>query len=353
MIRASLTPAGADPELRRLRRAGRRRHSLRNGALLLALLGAIGFGLCWGQTVYPPATVLRVLAGSDDPGLGAAAFTLLDLRLPRLLLGALAGAAFGLGGTTFQLLLRNPLASPDIIGISAGAGAAAVVAIVGFQLRGPEVSIIAVLAGLATAALIYALSWRGGVAGARLILVGIGLSSMAQSVTAYTLSRAPAWSLQEAMRWMAGSLNGAGIEQALPLLAALLACGGLLAARARDLGTLRMGDDMAAALGIRVGRARALTILAAVGLVATATAATGPIAFVAFLAGPIAARLVGRDGPLLLPAALTGALLVLLADIAGQSLLPGRLPVGIVTGVLGAPWLIAQLLRRSASGETL
>ena len=327
--------------------AASRRHRLRRRRQLIGLLLAIlaaGFALTLmlGQSLTPPGDVIRVLLGQPVEG---ASFTVGQLRLPRAVLALLAGAGFGMAGAAFQIMLRNPLASPDIIGISSGASAAAVFAIVVLSLDGPLVSVFAVLAGLGVALAIYGLAFRNGVAGARLILVGIAVSSMLDSVISYILSRAPAWDLQEAMRWLTGSLNGARLDQALPLLLSLGVLGLLLLARARDLETLRLGDDMAAALGVRVGRLRIVVIVAAVGMIAVATAVTGPIAFVAFLSGPIAARLLGRDGSLLLPAALVGAVLVLLGDYVGQFLLPGRYPVGVVTGALGAPYLIFLLIR--------
>src|SRR5690606_25709253 len=202
-----------------------------------------------GQSFTPPADVVRVLLGENVKG---ASFAVGELRLPRAVLSILAGLSFGLGGAAFQIMLRNPLASPDIIGISWGASAAAVFAIVVLSLSGPAVSIFAVVAGLGVALMIYALSFRNGVAGTRLSLVGIGVSAMLESFIAYTLSRAPAWSLQEAMRWLTGSVNGARLDQTLPLFLALVAFGGLLLSRARDLEALRLGDETAAALGVGV-----------------------------------------------------------------------------------------------------
>lgn len=332
----------------------RNRHARRRMtviAVLITLLIAIfSLTLVLGQSLTPPADVLRVLLGEDVAG---ASFTVGQLRLPRALLSVLAGLSFGLGGVAFQIMLRNPLASPDIIGISSGASAAAVFAIVVLSLKGPIVSVFAVVAGLGVALSVYALSSRNGVAGTRLILVGIGVSAMLESVIAYILSTAPAWNLQEAMRWLTGSVNGAQLSQVLPLLLGLAIFGGLLLSRQRDLEALRLGDDTAAALGVRVGVTRIVVIVAAVGMIAFATAVTGPIAFVAFLAGPIAARVVGPNGSLLIPAALIGALLVLAGDYAGQFLLPSRYPVGVVTGALGAPYLIFLIIRVNRTGGSL
>ena len=332
------------------RRRRARRYAVMLALLLVLVLAILAVTLSVGQTVTPLRDVVRVLIGEADQG---AAFTVGQLRLPRAALSVLAGLCFGLGGVAFQVMLRNPLASPDIIGITSGAGAAAVFAIVVLSMSGPMVSVVAIVAGLGVALLVYGLSFRNGVAGTRLILVGIGVSAMLQSVIAYILQSAPAWSIQEAMRWLTGSVNGAQLGQALPLLLALLFFGGLLISRTRDLEALRLGDDMAAALGTRISQTRMVVMIAAVGLIASATAATGPIAFVAFLSGPIAGRIIRNNGSLLIPSALTGALLVLAADYAGQHLLPGRYPVGVVTGALGAPYLLYLIVRVNRIGGSL
>ncbi|MBQ0710236.1 MULTISPECIES: iron ABC transporter permease [unclassified Ochrobactrum] len=334
----------------RNRRSRARKRNLVVGALLVILVGLFLITLMLGQSFTPPKDIVRVLLGDDVPG---ASFTVGKLRLPRAVLSVLAGLSFGLGGVAFQLMLRNSLASPDIIGISSGASAAAVFAIVVLSMSGPVVSVFAVVAGLAVALAVYGLSFRNGGAGTRLILVGIGVSAMLESFIAYILSNAPAWSLQEAMRWLTGSVNGARLDEMLPLLIALIVFGGLLLSRSRDLEALRLGDDSAAALGTHVGRTRIVIIIAAVGMIAFATAVSGPIAFVAFLSGPIAARIIGNNGSLLIPSALIGAILVLAGDYCGQFLLPGRYPVGVVSGVLGAPYLIYLIIRANRSGASL
>ncbi|MGR3548549.1 MAG: FecCD family ABC transporter permease [Roseovarius sp.] len=320
------------------------------GALAALVLGLMLLTLSCGRGCLPSGDVWAALTGA--PGANAS-FVVTDLRLPRAVMGLLAGASFGLGGVAFQIMLRNPLASPDIIGISASAGAAAVFAIVILALDGWLVSLVAVVAGLGVAAMIWALSSRRGAAGARLILIGIGVSAMLDSVTAYVLLEAPAWDRAEAMRWLTGSLNGMQLVQALPVAGALLVFGGLLAVTARDLEVLRLGDDTAEALGVRADATRLRVTLAAVGLVAIATAATGPIAFVAFLSGPIAARLLPGTTGLLLGAGLVGAVLVIAGDFVGQFLLPARLPVGVVTGAVGAPFLLYLIVRANRNGGTL
>lgn len=317
------------------------------GALLIVLFSV---ALMVGNTFYGPTEVLQVLTGETVPG---ASFAVGELRLPRAVLAILAGAAFGVAGVCFQTLLRNPLASPDIIGISGGASAAAVTGIVAFGLSGPSVSFLALTGALLTAAVIFVLARKGGFAGTRLILIGIGIAAMLQSVTSYLLSRAAQWDIQTAMQWLTGSLNNASWERVVPLACAAIVLMPLLLSQGKNLTVLRMSDESAAGLGVHVTRARLLVIFGAVALLAFATAATGPIAFVAFMAGPIAARITGPGANLLLPSALVGAVLVLAGDLIGQFLIGTRYPVGVVTGVLGAPYLIYLLIRTNRSGASL
>ncbi|NYS21266.1 iron chelate uptake ABC transporter family permease subunit [Streptomyces sp. SJ1-7] len=331
-----------------MRGASRRRLVI----LVLAALVVTAFAvtLMAGRTFYPPGDVFRVILGEQVPG---ATFTVGRLRLPRAVLALVAGFGFGLAGVTFQTMLRNPLASPDIIGISSGASAAAAIAIVTLSLGEVQVSALAIAAGLGVALLVYSLAFRGGVVGTRLILIGIGISAMLDSVTSYVLSQAAEWDLQEAMRWLTGSLNGATWDQVVPVLAAAAVLTPLLLGQARSLSAMQLGDDTASALGVRVERTRITVIVAAVGLIAFATAAAGPIAFVAFLSGPIAARIVGAGGSLLVPAGLVGSLLVLVADFTGQFAFGERYPVGVVTGVLGAPYLVYLIIRTNRAGGSL
>ncbi len=332
------------------RRRRQRRRAAVTSALALAVVAVYAVTLMVGNTFYTPDEILRVVMGEQVPG---ASFTVGELRLPRATLGLLAGLAFGIAGVTFQTLLRNPLASPDIIGIDAGASAVAVFAIIILSADGPTVSLLALGGALVTAAAIYLLSNRGGFAGSRLILIGIGVAAMLDAVVTYLLSRAAAWDLSSALRWLTGSLNGATWSAVAPLAIACAVFIPLLLAESRNLGVLRLGDDSAEGLGVRVNRTRILLILAAVALIAFATAASGPIAFVAFMAGPVAARLVGAGASVHLPAALVGALLVLVSDLIGQFAFGERYPVGVITGVLGAPYLIFLLIRTNRAGASL
>ncbi|WP_311478741.1 iron chelate uptake ABC transporter family permease subunit [uncultured Gulosibacter sp.] len=332
------------------RRRRRKRHIFVSLVLAGALIALAITALMVGNTFYSFAEVMQVILGETVPG---ASFAVGELRLPRTALAILAGLAFGVAGICFQVLLRNPLASPDIIGVTQGASAAAVVLITVFQLSGLIVSTGALIGALAAAGLIYLLAYRSGFSGTRLILIGIGIAAMLQSVVAYSLSRASQWDIQTAMRWLTGSLNNASWDDVLPVLLASVVIWPFLVLRASALTKLQLGDDSAAGLGVRVNSTRLTYIIGAVCLLAVATAATGPIVFVAFMSGPIAARLVGPGANLLAPSALVGALLVLGGDLVGQFAFDTRYPVGVITGVLGAPYLIYLLVRTNQSGGSL
>lgn len=341
----------ASPDLVTALRTGRtsRRASGRRVVLVLgaALAATAALSLMIGETFHTPAEVAAVLGGRHVPG---ASFAVGELRLPRTALAVLAGASFGMSGVVFQTMLRNQLASPDIIGIADGAGAAGVVAIVFFHLNQAAVSGFALTAGLLVAAGIYVLSLRGRFVGTRLILIGIGVAALLQSVVTYSLSKAASWDLPTATRWLTGSLNSASWQWVAPVAVTLMVVAPLLILSGHRLSVLHMGTDLATGLGVPVAVTRVAVIVGAVALIAVATAACGPVAFVAFMSGPVALRLVGGGSSPIIPSALVGALLVLTADLVGQFALDTRYPVGVVTGLLGAPYLIHLLIRSRRTG---
>lgn len=332
------------------RQARIRKRVLLTAGLASAVIVVFVVTLMVGNTFYDLDKVVRVIGGETVPG---ASFTVGELRLPRASLGLITGLCFGIAGVTFQTMLRNPLASPDIIGISSGASAAAVIGLIVFSFSETIVSFLALGGALVAAGAIYLLANRRGFAGARLILIGIGVAAMLDSFVTYVLSRAVSWDLQMAMQWLTGSLNGATWRSVLPVAIACVILVPVLLLNERHLGALRLGDDSAAALGVPVQRTRIMLIVSAVALLAFATAASGPIAFVAFMAGPITARIVGPGASLTMPAGLIGALLVLCADLVGQFAFDNRYPVGVITGVLGAPYLVYLLVRSNRSGGSL
>ncbi|WP_432502454.1 FecCD family ABC transporter permease [Kineococcus arenarius] len=294
--------------------------------------------------------VLRALVGRGE---GADGFIVLGLRLPRLVTGLLVGVALGVAGAVFQLVTRNPLGSPDVIGFTHGAVSGALVVMLVLGGSGTDVAVGAVAGGFASALLVYLLSrGGGGVQGYRLILVGIGASAALQAVNSYLLTRSEVEEAQAAQVWVTGSLNGRGWEQAAPLGAGLLVLLPLLLLLSRALGMLDLGDDAARALGVRVDGVRVAVLLLAVTLTALAAMAAGPVAFVALAAPQVARRLTGTVGPGLVAAGLTGALLVVVSDFAAQRLFaPTQLPVGVVTGAVGGVYLAYLLVGQWRRGR--
>ena len=247
-------------------------------------------------------------------------------------------------------MARNPLASPDFIGITSGASLAAVFGIVVLHAGGNVVVVAAFAGALASAAAIYLLAWKRGLSSYRLVLVGIGVAAAVDAGTAYLLTKARIYDVQSAVVWLTGSLNGRTWADIRPLALAMVVLVPATLALGPSLRLLMLGDETAAGLGLRVERSRLLLVLVAVTLTALATAAAGPVEFVALLAAPIARRLVGS--PLaLLPSALVGAVLVLGADVVARQALPSTaLPVGVVTGIIGAPYLLWLLARSNRIG---
>lgn len=320
----------------------RRVNRMRTGILLFLVIVVFFVSLMYGERSYSLIDVLRVLFGEQVKG---ASYAVGELRLPRATLAVVGGSCFGIAGLTFQTLLRNQLASPDIVGISSGASAFGVIAIVALGWGQTMTSLAALGGALLTAGLIYFLAIRDGFSGTRLILIGIGVSSMLMSIVTYTLSRAAAWDLASATRWLNGSINAASWDRVVPLVVAWIVIVPPLTVASQQLRIMQLGDDAAAALGVRTGLCRIVLIVCSVALVAAATAACGPVSFVAFMAGPIAVRLARHRGVPLATAGFVGAFIVLVADLLGQHVMGTRYPVGVVTGLLGAPFLLYLLIR--------
>ncbi|AQA05430.1 iron ABC transporter permease [Mycobacterium sp. MS1601] len=333
-------------------RAQLRRRSLVVTSLLGLLVAALAvLTMMVGDTPLTVGEVLgSVLGLSDD---AAVDFVVWELRLPGAGTALLVGLALGAAGLTFQTLLANPLASPDLIGISSGASLFAVTAMVLLQVGAVTVAGAAVAGAVLAAVLIYVLAWRGGLTGYRFILVGIGITELMTALIGWVLAKADIGDARQAMTWLVGSVGQAGSVQ-LQLLAAAVAVllpVALLSARA--LRVLQLGDDGARGLGIRVETARSAMIGVSVLLVAFSVAAAGPLAFVALTAGPIAVRLLRGSGTGIMAAAFVGAIIVLAADLVAAHLLPVSLPTGVVTGAVGAPyliWLLATVNREGRGG---
>ncbi|BBH68258.1 iron ABC transporter permease [Actinoplanes sp. OR16] len=280
-------------------------------------------------------------------------FVVRGLRLPTATAALAVGLALGASGTIFQQLLRNPLASPDFVGITSGASLAAVGGIVFLQAAGLVVCAFALGGALFAAMLMYVLAWRDGVSGYRFILIGVGVAAFFDGLIGYVLSRARLTEARQAMHWLTGSVGQASDQELQILLYALPLLLSAAIFLQRHLKALELGDDTARALGTRTEQSRAALLAVAVLLVALAVAVAGPIIFVALVAGPVANRLLGPATGGVAAAALTGAALLLMADLVAVHLLPVALPTGVVTGAVGAPyllWLLATANRRGVGG---
>ncbi|MCX4646353.1 FecCD family ABC transporter permease [Streptomyces sp. NPDC055059] len=293
--------------------------------------------------------VIRTLLGNGDAG---QEFIVNELRLPRVLVGLLVGAALALGGALFQAISRNPLGSPDILGLGQGSTAGALVMIVLFSGSAAQVALGALVGGLVTGFAIYLLAWKRGVHGYRLVLVGIGMSAVMTAVNGYLLTKADIVDAARATVWMTGSLDGRDWNQVWPLLALCAVLVPVALTYARPLRMLEMGDDVANALGVRVERTRLVLLVAAVLLTAAATAAAGPVGFVALTAPQLARRLTRSPGPNIAASMCMGAALLVTADwISQRAFGADQLPVGVVTGVVGGVYLLWLLLSERKAGR--
>ncbi|GAB2530268.1 iron chelate uptake ABC transporter family permease subunit [Nocardia heshunensis] len=333
---------------------------VRIGALVAVIvLAALLFGLfaldiAVGEFHIPLGRVLDVLGGG---GTRAQRFVIMDSRLPRALTAVVVGAALGLAGAVTQSILHNPLASPDLLGITSGASCGAVAVIVGMGGIGTGtaaalgVSAAALAGGLLTAVLIYLLAWGrtttgdSGVMGFRLVLIGVGVNAALLSVVSWLLTRATLTDASHAQQWLTGSLNAADwsalIPAALGLGVALL----VTVMSSRSLAALRFGTDTTRMLGVRIQTQQAILLAAAVGCAALATAAVGPLGFVGLAAPQIARRLLRTPGEPLVASALVGAIAVVGADLLARTVFPVSLPVGVVTAAVGGPFLLFLLVR--------
>jgi iron complex transport system permease protein len=327
-------------------------------AVVIALIS-----LSIGTTKLPIADVVEVLLGGGRRG---TRLVVLELRLPRVATGLLVGIAFAVSGALLQTLSRNPLASPDIVGVNSGASAGAVAVIVLAGTGGGNISgaaakvgipLAAVLGGLIATLIVGALSVRRGVVDAgRVVLIGVGVAAAANSLVAWMLVIGDVNDAGRAAAWLAGSLNARAWSDAIPVLIAVVLLLPVAMMFNRDLSALVLGDDVASSLGVRVAQIRLGLLVIATVLAAMATAGAGPIAFVALVAPQIAQRLTRMERPPLLTTAMLGALFVVLADLLARNGLqwlrvgPYELPVGVVTAACGAPYLL-HLIGRQQKGR--
>lgn len=346
---ADATRAATVSALRRTRNVQVRRLTVAVVTCCVLLAGLLAAELFLGGGRVAPADILPAAFGLRT---GLADYVVFQNRLPRALAALLSGALFGLSGALYQKLIRNPLATPDIVGISAGGGAGATTILIlapGLPLGVP---VAAVLGSFALVAAIHALSWRQGVDTYRLVLVGIALSAVCGAYTNYLFTVADQHSIAVAMRWLIGSVNGASWEGVLTLGLALVVCAVGVAVLGRGLSGLALGDELATGLGLPVAFTRVCALLLGAAAAALATSVVGPIGFVALISGPISARLVGGEHALGL-SAFVGAVIVLGADLLAQHApLVSPVPTGVLTALLGAPYFFWLVLRRGAGATS-
>ncbi|WP_420829012.1 FecCD family ABC transporter permease [Ensifer adhaerens] len=306
--------------------------------------GVAALSLASGKYPIALVDVFNALAGGGDDQVR---MIVVEWRLPRVALAFILGAALAMSGAIFQSLTRNPLGSPDIIGFSAGSYTGSLVVILLLSGGYYETAAGAVVGGVVTAIAVYLLAYRRGGHGFRLIVVGIGVAAMLSAFNAWMIREAELEVALAAAVWGAGSLNGLGFEQLVPVAVVLCLIVPPTLLLSRPMRQLEMGDDMAVASGVNANRARLLLMLVGVSLTATVTAAAGPIPFIALSAPQIAQRLTRTAGVALIPSALMGGLLLLTADWAAQNTFGVQLPVGIMTVSIGGLYLIWLLVRES------
>ncbi|WP_204153569.1 iron ABC transporter permease [Leptolyngbya sp. CCY15150] len=318
------------------------------GGLVVALLV---ISVAHGEYPVPPLEVVRAILGGQTQNPDYL-FVVNSLRLPRVLTALLAGMGLAIAGTITQGLLRNPLASPDIIGINNGAALAAVICIIVVPSVPTAILPIAAFSGgLMVAGLVYGLSWNSGTSPIRLVLVGIGFSLMTGAITNILITFGNLNQVSQALIWLTGSVYGRTWDQVWALAPWLMVSLPIVLLMARDLNGLNLGDDTARGLGIALEWRRGILLLVAVLLSGASVATAGTIGFVGFIAPHISRQLVGpsHEGVILV-SAVVGACLVMAADLLGRSIFaPIELPCGLITSLLGAPYFLMLMMKQRPS----
>ncbi|MGW0433305.1 FecCD family ABC transporter permease [Micromonospora sp. NPDC003197] len=342
--KAASTMLPGNRALIRLGRASllvRRRSVFVAVGLLVVLCAAVVFSLSLGTPYVAPVDVLRSLSGAGTPY----DLVVLDLRLPRIVLAVVAGAAFGIAGTLIQSVSRNALASPDIIGITQGAGLAATIALT-TGVAAALVAPAALAGGLFAAAALLALGSKHGLAAQRFVLAGVAVAMALRALTEVVLLSADPIDGMRAQIWLVGTLAGKGWTEARYIAVTLLVLLPVLLWAGWALNSSALDDDTARGLGLRPTARRVGLATTGVLAAASVTAQVGAVDFVALVAPQVARRLVRAERPPLVCAALVGAVLVVLADLAGRRLFaPTQLPAGVLTAAIGGPYLIFLLVR--------
>lgn len=319
--------------------------------LFLFLLVAFIASAALGDIKLSPLTVLKTFIGG---GTELDQLVVFSFRLPRMIVAMLAGMSLAAAGAILQGMVRNPLASPDIIGLTAGASAAVVSFLAFFSNESNALTVsiqwlpLAAFLGASLAAVaVYFLSWKNGISPIRLVLIGIGISALMQAATTVMMIVGPVHRASQANIWITGTVNGVSWEEVLILApwSFVLLMVSFLAVR--HLNIQELGDELAVNAGVKIEQQRVLMIVLATALVGGAVAFAGGIGFVGLMAPHMARRLVGSDfGPMLAASAFIGAILVMIADLFGRTFfLPLEVPAGVFTAGIGAPYFIYLLLK--------
>jgi iron complex transport system permease protein len=317
--------------------------------LAVVLLGMAAYSVTVGSYPMSLAQAWTQLLGGEQLA-GAQANVLWELRLPRILLAILGGAAMALAGLLMQSLTRNPLAAPGLVGVEAGASVTMLLILVLWPSALPLqlYPLAALIGGLAVAVFVVGLSWRRGISPLRLILVGVGLTAMLGAVADLLITYGNIDRVESALMWLGGSLHRGGWAQVQSLVIWLVIAGLPLLFCHRQLNLLQLGEGVALSRGLNVPWVMGLLLLSSVMLTASAVANVGVMTFVGLVAPHLARQLCGdRHGALIPLSALFGALLVLLGDTLGRALFPPlQLPAGLVVAIIGAPYLLVLLARQ-------
>ncbi|MFC9236462.1 FecCD family ABC transporter permease [Streptomyces decoyicus] len=319
-----------------------RRSALAAAILVPLVLVLTALAVVASSTGMPLSQTLSGLLGTGDPG---TVMIVRDFRLPRVVVGIMVGIALGVSGCLTQTLAGNRLATPDLVGVNEGATAAVVASAAGSATGMAGAWWLGPLGAVAAAVVVVLCAGGAGSRGYRVLVVGIGVSTFIGAVSDLIMSRENDNTAGGVFLWAVGSLNGRDESVGQPLLAALLVLVPLALIAGHRLQLLRFDDDMAACLGVDLRRVRAVALALAVALAGIAVGIGGPIAFVALAAPVLAQRLSGPTRVPVLGSALAGAALITAADALGRVAAPVEIPVGVVTSVLGGPFLLWVLLR--------
>ena len=317
--------------------AARRRMRVVTITLVLAVVAA-GVALSIGDYALSPDRLWQTLTGS---GTRIEQYVVFQVRAPRTAMALVTGAALGIAGALLQSYLGNPLASPDLLGISGGSGFAAVFTILALGTTGPVLALSAFVGGAVVAIILMIAGRALRDGGFRLILAGIGISFLTASAIDFLMVRAKVEEARTALLWLTGSLSSTPWWQVLTVFAVLIASIPALVAAARWLPITQLGPETASGLGVRSERVRWVIVGVAVLLTAATCAFVGPIGFIALCAPAIARPLLGHGAVGVATSGALGAVLLLVADLLAQFAIPGlSMPVGVVTGAVGAVFLL-------------